>query len=1171
MRTLSATLVAVWISAAASAAPLQITGKVLDPPREVQIELRPWSIDHADALRRLKGETVAPIASAKARPDGRFAIQVPDTGFYSVLIRAEGRLAMERFVEFVVEETEVPPVELLPVSPLEIRAVGPDGQPLAGVTILALPLKPATGEWRADERSAVTDAEGRAVFPRAEGEALNLIVTTPGRYATASTGTRGASETVRFPAPRSRTIEIRGPNNKPAAGALVRLALRGWPYGLTGEDGRIALPVPEKEEVGLVAEDARGLRIEIVMTAEAAEGTDVPVVSLRSPTLATGRVVEASTREPVPGALVWNGGTAWTHTGAGGTFELRAPSGNRGRIEGTAPGHTRDQQRWQRDENVPVTITLERAAAISGQVVDEAGKPLEGAEVTTVANSEDMRRSPGMWSVRSGPDGRFALRQLPAGRPHSLKAMLEGFAPTTQVADSKVPVRLVLRRGATVVGRVVDGDGVPVAGADLKLSVSRISVMSSIPLQTLEFTAVSGAEGRFSLRNVSAGRFDLRASRRGFAAALVPGVTVAEGEPRTDVGEIALKPGGAIEGIVVDESGRPVEGAAIMMTPGGSESLILEDPFFFHRRPIETGADGRFRIEDLPRGRQVGLEVMHQDLVAAELSGVEVPTAEPLRIELGRSRRIEGRVTDRLGEPVAGARVIVSSGPGTVVGAGSFRGMRARGAGVTEPDGRFVLGGLKPGVVDLQVSATGYRTRTSQGVRIPEDGQAPPVEIVLEPGTWLEGSVLDSGGRALSNASVQVQRVEPSSYETATTDEEGHYEIGDLEPGEYLIRAAPLRGGATARTEVEIRPGRNRLDLRIPAGTEVSGRVVDFEGSPLQGVTAYLERQPGAGSSFLELMPDRFQAVSSADGTFMITGVPDGDYRLTGRRSGLASSSLPGGVRVAGGPVAGLELRLGPAAAIRGQILGIPPEQTARVMISAHSEEMGLYLQGVRNPSGGYRIDDVSPGTWRVTAFLPPQAPVNVEVQVSPGQDEVIQDLEFAAGFTVTGRVLLDRSPLAGAEVLVQSLDPENPAGAQRTTGHDGSFRLERLPEGSYRLMVLLPTSLSHVQKIDVSGDRDLIIEVAAGDIEGRLLTAEGLPVAGAGISLRSEDPELAPYVLGTSVRSDDQGAFELPRVAVGAYTLLIEADGFARAESPVVVTPGGTVHVDLALKPETR
>ncbi|HEX5715074.1 MAG TPA: carboxypeptidase regulatory-like domain-containing protein, partial [Thermoanaerobaculia bacterium] len=688
-------LMALCAIPAAAAPPLQITGRILHPPKDAQVELRLWAVEHAEALRRLKGETVPPLASAKPRADGSFAVKVPDTGFYSVVVRAEGHLTMEAFATFVVEETEILPVELLPTSPLEVQAVGADGQPLAGVTIQALPLKPESGDWRAAGRSAVTNAEGKAVFRRAEGEALTLVVTTPGRYATASTNPTGASQVVRFPAQRSRMVEFRGVNGKPAKGALVRLARRGWPYGLTGEDGRIPLPVPLKDEIGLFAEDNQGLRIEVVMTVEAGEGTDVHVVSLRSPTPATGRVLEASSREPVAGALVWNGGTSWARTGSGGTFEIRAPSGDRGRVEAAASGYTRGAIRWQRDKNEPVTFLLGPGVAISGQVVDEAGKPVEGAKIETVTNPADFRMARmETRSFQTGADGRFVLRQLPAGRIHAVTAAKEGFAPANQLADSTAPVRLVLRRGTVAVGRVVDEQGRPVAGAELTLVLAEDAPMAMpMPRPDLQFSAVSDAKGSFRLSNVSAGRFDLRAARPGFTAATLPGILIPENEAQADIGEITLLPGAAIEGIVVDERDRPVQGAEVTLTPFGSDGMRADERLMY-RDPVETGADGRFRIADLPRGMRVGLMAVHPEHTSAEMAGVEVPTAQPVRLRLTRPRRLEGRVKDRQGEPVAGARLFYSESAGSPLG-GGWDGRAAK--GTTDAEGRFVLSGLKPG------------------------------------------------------------------------------------------------------------------------------------------------------------------------------------------------------------------------------------------------------------------------------------------------------------------------------------------------------------------------------------------------------------------------------------------------------------------------------------------
>ena len=840
-----------------SAAPLQITGRILHPPKDVQVELRPWAVDYAEALKRLKGETIPPLASAKPRADGSFALQVPDTGFYSVVARAEGHLAMERLVRFVVEETEVPPVELAPASPLEVKAVGPDGQPLAGVTIQAIPRKPESDEWRAAERSAVTDAEGRAVFLRARGEALTLSVTTPGRYATASTGPTGASQTLRFPALQTRTVQFQRPDGKPAAGALVRLTRREWPYGLTGEDGRIPLPVPlAKESIGLVAEDSRGRRAESLLRLE----TDTPVFTLQPPATVSGRVLDASTPEPIAGALVWNGGSSWTRTGAEGTFEIRAPE--EARIEAAAAGHLVQVQFWRKDRDGAVTFLLEATAPISGLVVDEAGSPVGGARVTTFVNSargsvQEER------SASSGPDGRFSLRKLPAGRLHALEAVREGFAPARRLADSTAPVQLVLRRGALAFGRIVDEEGVPVPGARVSLTTEG---EPGAPFRHQPLHATADPDGRFELPRAGAGRHGLRAESPGFVAA-VEQVFIPEQEPEVDLGEIRLQAGGVIEGVVTDARGRPVE-----------KALILARPSVQDRSPMRTGADGSFRIEGLPRGARYDLAVLHADHPAEEVGVVEVPTAEPLRIRLRPSRTLSGRVIDVHGEPVAGAAVF------------------CRGSGVlTDPEGRFRCNSMAPGAVDLSARAPGYRDR-SVPVQVPEERDPAPVEIVLEPGASLEGVVLDSEGRPVHRARVEI----PSSRGT-TSDPAGRYEILDLETGPCEVVASLLERGGILRTAVEIRPGRNRLDLRFDPGVEVSGRVVDSEGEPLPGATVRL-LQP-------TVMREGLRVVSSADGTFVLRDVADGTYQLIATRPGFrhVNSRM---LQIGGEPQTGLELEL---------------------------------------------------------------------------------------------------------------------------------------------------------------------------------------------------------------------------------------------------------------------
>jgi len=608
---------------------------------------------------------------------------------------------------------------------------------------------------------------------------------------------------------------------------------------------------------------------------------------------------------------------------------------------------------------------------------------------------------------------------------------------------------------------------------------------------------------------------------------------------------------------VVDERDKPVQGAQVDLTPFGSDGLPA-DYRFMNRRSIETGADGRFRIADLPRGVRVGLMAMHPELTSAEMAGVEVPTAQSVRLRLTRPRSLEGRVKDRQGEPVAGARLFFSESAGSPLGGGWDR---SPSKGTTDAEGRFVLSGLKPGTAYVTAMATGYRTRAAQAVQVPEEGQAPPVEITLDPGTSLEGIVRDSRGNPLPRAYVHVQGPDPTSFRMSIpTDETGHYEIGDLEPGPLEVQAS-LHNGPSTRVAREIRPGRNRLDLKLAEGTEVSGRIVDSQGSPVPGASLTLHAVAVEAETPMFRPPT--EAISSADGSFVFQGISDGEYRLTGTRQGFARATIPG-VQVAGAPVSGLELRLGPGAVIRGRLLGLDPAAASRVRVAAFSGE-GTHLEGVVDPSGSYRIQDVPPGEWTVTAHSNAPDMVTAQVEVSPGEQEVVQDLELSSGFTLIGRVLLDRVPIPRAQVIISSTNREKPGGGgHRETAHDGTFRMERLPAGSYSLTVLIAMSIAHVQTLEISGDRDLTIEIATGAVEGRLLSPQGLPVAGAKVSLAIAEPQFG--LLGPSASSDDQGAFALPSVPAGTYKLTVRADGFAPAESRIVVTPGGTVHVDLVM-----
>jgi hypothetical protein len=232
--------------------------------------------------------------------------------------------------------------------------------------------------------------------------------------------------------------------------------------------------------------------------------------------------------------------------------------------------------------------------------------------------------------------------------------------------------------------------------------------------------------------------------------------------------------------------------------------------------------------------------------------------------------------------------------------------------------------------------------------------------------------------------------------------------------------------------------------------------------------------------------------------------------------------------------------------------------------VVAVSESLGIPLMGTLSPGPAYRIADVAPGEWHVVLQIPPQITVEGKAEVAAGAEETVLDLELPPGFTLAGRVFLDREPLAGADVMAAAKD--GPAWRAGRTGQDGAFRLGHLPAGSYALSVTLSQGSIHYQMLEVGADLDVTVEISTGAVEGRLLSPEGLPVSGAVVTLATEIPEFQAAVPGASATSDERGAFEILRVPTGTYKMTVQAEGFAPAESRVVVAPGGTVRLAIAL-----
>lgn len=191
----------------------------------------------------------------------------------------------------------------------------------------------------------------------------------------------------------------------------------------------------------------------------------------------------------------------------------------------------------------------------------------------------------------------------------------------------------------------------------------------------------------------------------------------------------------------------------------------------------------------------------------------------------------------------------------------------------------------------------------------------------LKPGTAvLRGSVVAAeSGQPLRRAQVRASGADPREARSISTDEKGAWELRDLPAGRYSILVSKggfvqLGYGQRRPFEqgkpVELADGQvvERLDVALPKGSVITGRLYDEFGEPVSGARVSAMRNRFV-SGMRRLFP--FGGVGASDttddiGHFRLHGLSPGDYYLSATmglsmsfersddRTGYAATYYPG-------------------------------------------------------------------------------------------------------------------------------------------------------------------------------------------------------------------------------------------------------------------------------------
>lgn len=534
----------------------------------------------------------------------------------------------------------------------------------------------------------------------------------------------------------------------------------------------------------------------------------------------------------------------------------------------------------QRDVVLKVSV-LPLDRVLFGRVHTQDGTAIAGAHL-------DVNLWPET-AVTSDAAGRYEMK-VPAPR-YPLVVRAPGFR--SRLVQAYLPAEAMrhefdveLQPGASIAGRVVDGNRQPIAGAKVRSSTGMDGVDTD-------------ADGKFVIDGVALGERHLVTARKsGFQEGEAMGV------PGDEPLAIVLQPGLAAELRVVDADRAPIAGASVHLVP---------NPMSGWTRLGVTQADGRFLVPDLP-SRPVDVVVQRFGCVSARRTIDAREVKGEVVIALAKGYAIRGQVVDAAGEPVAGASIYCER-QGVAMNESAVGSRSDSDAG-----GRFEINGLPPEACTLYAYHEGYARAEFAFV----GGAVAETTLRIERALAVAGRVVDDAtGEPVAAFQVGFEPsrdrpvyLDPVAFQAA----DGRWRIADwrLPAGSKLAVVITAPGYALARLTVEpvSDPVADQNVARLLAGTRVEGVVRDpATGQPIAGVTvALVTADP-------RLRPNEGPA-TDASGRFYIDAVPAGEQRLRLQHADRPETVFGPFVVGKGSGTLEVQPTMGLGVALRGRVIG---------------------------------------------------------------------------------------------------------------------------------------------------------------------------------------------------------------------------------------------------------
>jgi 5-hydroxyisourate hydrolase-like protein (transthyretin family) len=319
--------------------------------------------------------------------------------------------------------------------------------------------------------------------------------------------------------------------------------------------------------------------------------------------------------------------------------------------------------------------------------------------------------------------------------------------------------------------------------------------------------------------------------------------------------------------------------------------------------------------------------------------------------------------------------------------------------------------------------------------------------------------------------------------------------------------------------------------LTLKAGLLARGKVVDSKDQPVAGAELFVQRhdatQGGRGRGGFIMrgigqaaIPD---AVTRADGSFVVAGLDDGEYAVSVTREGYAPKNVPSL------PVKGPEetrwppIALAPGTAVAGQVKNAQGQPIPGAQVLAIGESLARPKDSVTDGDGRFRIAGLAAERALILS-ISADGFASVQRSVTPPAEEIAVVLKSTG--TVRGRVedASTHNPVTdftvsrqaggggfGGGFQVQVRNGQIGNGTRSFQSTDGTFELTDVPPGKWTIQAAAsgyrPANVSAVEVGEGEVHEGVVLSLkAGGTLTGRVLDpSSGSGIANASVSWRSQ------------------------------------------------------------------